>query len=246
MGANPADDHLVEALQSWAPPHSRSPVQQLDPATLLLETLRSASEASTLPEDLGASQVNQIAKSLGFNDTQLLGLLARLSESGNVELRWGGNVKVVRPKTTGHSIHLERGATLVQNSEIGGGSAIGSHAMAAGAVRGSGPANQDQLEATAKLTAAITLMSDSLSHLEGETRKQVQNAVEQAQEILPSLRADKPDKGDLTPRLKKAADVLGILSNVTTVATATLPGLTQATNLMHLGLAAAFKFLGGS
>jgi hypothetical protein len=221
-------------------------VPQLDPATLLLETLRSASEASTLPEDLSASQVNRIGKSLGFNDTQLLRLLARLTESGDVELQWGGNVKVIRPNPTGHSIHLERGATFVQNAEIGGGAAVGSNAMAAGAVRGPSRAEQDQLEAVAKLTAAITLMSDSLSNLEGETRRQVENAVEHAQEILPALRSDRPDEGDLNPRLKKADEALGILSKVTTIATATLPGLPQAINLLHQGLAAAFKLLGGS
>ena len=89
-------------------------------------------------------------------------------------------------------------------------------------------------------------MSDSLSHLEGEARRQVESAVEQAQEILPALRNNQPDEGDLDARLKKADEALGILSKVTTIATATLPGLPQAINLMHQGLAAAFKLLGGS
>ena len=118
--------------------------------------------------------------------------------------------------------------------------------MAAGAVRISGARQQDQLDAIAKLTAAITLMSDSLSQLEGETRRQVENAVEETQEILPELRNDQPDKSYLTPRLEKVDKVLGVLAKITTIGSATLPGLPQAVGLMHQGLAAAFRLLGGS
>lgn len=219
---------------------------QFDPATLLLETLRSVSEASRLPEALPASQVNRIGISLGFTDTELLRLLTSLSDSGEVELQWGGNLKVMRPRPTGHVIHLERGATLVQNSVIGAGAAVGSNAMAAGAVRGPSPREKDHLDAIAKLTAAIMLMRESLPQLEGETRRQSEHAVEEAQEILPKLQTDQPDKGDLAPRLKKADEVLGILTKVTTIASATFPGLPQAINLMHQGLTAAFRLLGGS
>jgi hypothetical protein len=50
---------------------------QFDPATLLLETLRSASEASTLSEALLVSQVNRLGNSLGLTQTHLLRLLVR-------------------------------------------------------------------------------------------------------------------------------------------------------------------------
>ena len=149
----------VEALQSWAPQLSRYPVAQFDPATLLLETLRSVSEASRLPEALPASQVNRIGISRGFTDTELLRLLTSLSDSGEVELQWGGNLKVMRPRPTGHVIHLERGATLVQNSVIGAGAAVGSNAMAAGAVRGrAAPGRRTTWMRLPNSTAAIMLM----------------------------------------------------------------------------------------
>jgi hypothetical protein len=219
---------------------------KIDSAALLLEVLRSASQPSGFAETLSASQVNRIGNSLGLTNTQLLQLLTWLSKSGDVELQWGGNVKVIRPKQTTPSIHIERGGTFVQNAEIGAGAAVGSNAMAAGAVRISGARQQDQLDAIAKLTAAITLMSDSLSQLEGETRRQVENAVEETQEILPELRNDQPDKSYLTPRLEKVDKVLGVLAKITTIGSATLPGLPQAVGLMHQGLAAALRLLGGS
>jgi hypothetical protein len=63
---------------------------------------------------------------------------------------------------------------------------------------------QDQLDAIAKLTAAIMLMNQSLLHLEGDDRKYVENAIEHAQEVLPELRGDRTGADDISPRLKKA------------------------------------------
>jgi hypothetical protein len=60
------------------------------------------------------------------------------------------------------------------------------------------------------------------------------------------LRNNQPDKSYLTPRLRKVDEVLGILAKVTTIASATVPRLPDAIDLMHQGLAAAFKFLGVS
>jgi hypothetical protein len=66
-----------------------------------------------------ASQVNRLGNSFGLTETQLLQLPARLTEPGEVELQWGGNVKVMRPRPIGHFIHVERGGTFVQNSVVG-------------------------------------------------------------------------------------------------------------------------------
>jgi NDP-sugar pyrophosphorylase family protein len=94
---------------------------------------------------------------------------------GRIKVEWGGEVKLL-PRSEFGTLHLERGATYVgEGAYIGAGTAIGNSAMAAGAVRNPQPTSPLQLQAIVDLTAAITLLTQSMAGAKSDAQPELKS-----------------------------------------------------------------------
>ena len=82
------------------------------------------------------------------------------------------------------------------------------------------------MQAIADLTAAITLLTSSLSNKQIDSNPQLQQLLESSKAILPELSANTPDKSLLKERLDAVDKVRGILSKTITIGTASIPSAT--------------------
>jgi hypothetical protein len=215
----------------------------LDNRTLLLETLKSMLQTSRKVA-ISASETNDVGLSLGLAEAETLQLIRQLDAEGYVQIEWGGAVKLLS-RSESKTIHLDKGATYIGDGAfIGAGIAVGSNAMAAGAVRYFQSTSQTQMQAISDLTAAISLLTHLTGRMQSEVTPELKTLIEETRAVLPELRKDAPDKNKIKDRLDEVDKATGILSKVVTMASGASQVSPQVLDLFHKGWQAIASFIG--
>ncbi|HKV91297.1 MAG TPA: hypothetical protein VJW20_01980 [Candidatus Angelobacter sp.] len=201
---------------------------------LLLRSLNSALELKPSTNTLLADEVNGLGATIGLNGAETLHLIEALKEAGFLELNWPGRISVTRKgrsalnqaNTSGDQISLGPGAVYVKNSQIGAGAAVGSNAMAAGAVKIARERPPVHLEHTiAELIAAHQHLVREHSMLPPSAQDLAQQLTEETYSIQQEMRNPTPDKISVEQRLDRAKGFLEKLGGVAAAAATLKPAL---------------------
>ena len=199
---------------------------------LFLQTLDVAQGLSANPSRLSADQVNSLAQTFGLENSDTLRIVEDLKREGFVELHWGGELSVTsagkQALRSAHPSQVYVGDNAVYvgpGAQVGSGAALGTNAMAAGAVRFDGVDRLEVMETIARLIAAQQQLATIGEKLPPETQTMTKHLVQETSAIQQELRKPSPSKSDIESRLAKAKGVLEQLVGITTAASGLQPTL---------------------
>jgi hypothetical protein len=231
----------------------------------LLQTMDFALDLSQ-GSQLSAPQINELALKCGIDAPETLRLVEDLASLGFVQQHWGGGVSVtakgrsaLNPESPQEgNVTIGNNSTYVApNVTIGAGAAIGNEAMAAGAVRIHGNAQQNDLvqahreliRVLSQMVAAQQILAEAISKIPEEAREPAKELARETEIVQQELRKPAPDKSGLERRLEKAKGILVTLGGITSAAAQLRPALDLLTRSfdwlrVHLSSMGSLPFTG--